>query len=76
MCTMTVRHVISSVSRFKPQILYREIWEKVNVTWLEDGNKVEFGQKKIYHFQEHLSYGSEDTKLILPNLPMMVCSHY
>ena len=73
MCAMTVRHVISSVSRFKPQILYREIWEKVNVTWLEDGNKVEFGQKKIYHFKEEGSYpGGEDTKLILPNLPMLV----
>ena len=62
-------------------ILYREIWQKTNVTWLDGGDKVEFGQKKTYHFRPELSTKApgtdgEDTKLILPNLPMMVCSHY
>ena len=58
-------------------ILYREIWQKTNVTWLDGGNKVEFGQKKTYHFRPELSTQApgtdgEDTKLILPNLPMIV----
>jgi len=50
---------------------YSESWEKANVTWLDGGNKVEFGQKKTYHFQPDLSTAGEDTKLILPNLPML-----
>ena len=56
---------------------FREKWEKANVTWLDGGNKVEFGQKKTYHFQPDLSTAGEDTKLILPNLPMLVrFSHF
>ena len=56
---------------------FRESWEKANVTWLDGGNKVEFGQKKTYHFQPDLSTAGEDTKLILPNLPMLVrFSHF
>ena len=54
------------------KILCREIWEKVNVTWLDGGNKVEFGNKKTYHFRRDLSTADEDTRLILPNLPMIV----
>jgi len=50
---------------------YSEIWEKVNVTWLDGGNKVEFGNNKTYHFRRELSIGDEDTRLILPNLPMI-----
>ena len=56
---------------------FRESWEKANVTWLDGGNKVEFGQKKTYRFQPDLSTAGEDTKLILPNLPMLVrFSHF
>ena len=58
-------------------LFFRESWEKANVTWLDGGNKVEFGQKKTYHFQPDLSTAGEDTKLILPNLPMLVrFSHF
>lgn len=51
---------------------YEEKWEKVNVTWFENGNKVTFGQKKTYFFRQDLSVSDEDTLLILPNLPMLV----
>ena len=51
---------------------YREVWEKVNVTWLENGDKVEFGQKKTFFFREDLSIGLENSTLVLPNMPMIV----
>ena len=39
--------------------------------------RIEFGQKKTYQFQPDLSTAGEDTKLILPNLPMLVrFSHF
>jgi hypothetical protein len=39
---------------------------------MDNGDQVEFGQKKTYFFREDLSYGSQDTKLTLPNIPMLV----
>ena len=50
----------------------RESWEKVNITWLDDGKKVQFGQKKNFTFRKDLSVSDEETTLTLLNLPMMV----
>ena len=52
----------------------REAWEKVNVTWLENGKQVSYGQKKTYFFRKDLSVAGEETILTLPNLPMLVSS--
>ena len=67
---------IRLVERYFCFLFFRESWEKANVTWLDGGNKVEFGQKKTYQFQPDLSTAGEDTKLILPNLPMLVRFSY
>ena len=52
--------------------IIRERWEKVNVTWLENGKQVSYGQNKTYFFRRDLSVAGEETMLTLPNLPMLV----
>ena len=55
---------------------YREKWERVNVSWTEDGEAVNFGTKKTYFFRRDLSVGSEDDLMTLPNIPMIVSKKY
>ncbi len=52
--------------------LSRQEWEKVNVSWLQEGSLVEYEQKKTFHFDETLSVGSEDDLITVPNVPMIV----
>ena len=63
----------------KPHLLevgpyvYEEEWEKVNVTWGEEGNNVKYQLKKIYRFRQDLSGKlQESDRLTLPNVPMFV----
>ena len=51
---------------------YNETWEKVDITYSENGEEVTYGQKKTFHFLRNLSFGDEDTVLTLPNIPMLV----
>lgn len=51
--------------------VYDEEWEKVNVTWLDDGAQVEYSQKKTYFFNRQQSVGDEEMVLTLPNVPML-----
>ena len=51
---------------------FREKWERINVSWTEDGEEVSFGTKKTYFFRADLSVGSEDDLMMLPNIPMIV----
>ena len=53
-------------------LFFREKWERINVSWTEDGEEVNFGTKKTYFFRPDLSYGSEDDLISLPNIPMIV----
>ena len=55
---------------------YREKWERINVSWTEDGEEVNFGTKKTYFFRPDLSVGSEDDLMTLPNIPMIVSELY
>ncbi|CAB4067469.1 SCARB1 [Lepeophtheirus salmonis] len=50
---------------------YEETWEKVNTKWTKNDTQVEFEQKKIYHFIENLSAGSDTDQVIIPNIPMI-----
>ena len=58
---------------FNPLFTFcREKWERINVSWTEDGEEVSFGTKKTYFFRADLSVGSEDDLMMLPNIPMIV----
>ena len=52
------------------------MWERINVSWTEDGEEVNFGTKKTYFFRPDLSYGSEDDLISLPNIPMIVSDKF
>ena len=51
---------------------FREIWEKTDVKFFDDEQKVSYGQNKTFYFNRTLSVAGEDTNLILPNIPMLV----
>ena len=63
-----VKPVLQEIGPFT----YQETWEKVNITYSENGEEVTYGQKKTFHFQRNLSFAGEDTVLTLPNIPLMV----
>lgn len=49
----------------------RETWEKVNLTWHDNGT-LSYHQKKTYIFDDVNSAGSEDDVVVVPNIPMLV----
>jgi hypothetical protein len=49
----------------------RETWEKVNLTFHENGT-LTYNQRKVYRFDRELSAGSEDDVVVVPNIPMLV----
>jgi len=53
-------------------LLFREIWTKQNVSWHDNGAEVEYAPAKTFFFREDLSAGSEDMKLTVLNIPMIV----
>ena len=63
----------------KPQLVevgpyvYEEEWEKVNVTWEDEGEHVKYRLKKVFRFRHDLSGQlMESDRLTLPNVPMFV----
>ena len=53
--------------------VYEEEWEKVDVTWGEEGDSVKYRLKKVYKYRQDLSGDlRESDKLTLPNVPMFV----
>lgn len=47
-----------------------QTWEKVNIVENPNGT-ISFNQKRVYHFSDELSTGSEDDVVIVPNIPML-----
>lgn len=43
----------------------------MGVSWLDDGEEVEYRQKKLFHFRRDLSVGPERDVLTLPNVPLI-----
>ena len=53
--------------------VYEEEWEKVDVTWGEEGDSVKYRLKKVYKHRQDLSGNlRESDSLTLPNVPMFV----
>nr|XP_018906943.1 PREDICTED: scavenger receptor class B member 1 isoform X1 [Bemisia tabaci] len=50
--------------------VYVETWEKVNLTFNENGT-LTFNQRKIFRFDPEQSVGSEDDMVVVPNIPML-----
>nr|CAD7463823.1 unnamed protein product [Timema tahoe] len=50
--------------------LVRETWEKVNVSFNENGT-VSFHQRKVFHFDPEHSKGDVDDMVVIPNIPML-----
>ncbi|XP_025422540.1 scavenger receptor class B member 1 isoform X2 [Sipha flava] len=50
--------------------VYVETWEKVNLTFHENGT-LTYNQRKVYRFDRELSAGSEDDVVVVPNIPML-----
>nr|CAD7606388.1 unnamed protein product [Timema genevievae] len=48
----------------------RETWEKVNVSFNENGT-VSFHQRKVFHFDPEHSKGDVDDMVVIPNIPML-----
>lgn len=50
--------------------VYIETWEKVNITFHDNGT-LTYNQQKIYRFDPEQSVGSEDDTVVVPNIPML-----
>ncbi|XP_031330214.1 scavenger receptor class B member 1 isoform X1 [Photinus pyralis] len=50
--------------------VYTEAWERMNVTFNDNGT-VSYNLQKLYFFSEELSVGSEDDVVVVPNIPML-----
>jgi hypothetical protein len=55
-----------------PKLIFREVWSKENVSWLDNGAEVEYAPAKTFYFREDLSVGPESTKITTLNIPMIV----
>lgn len=51
--------------------VYRTIWTKSDVNFLDDEKLISFAEKKQWIFQPHLSKGSEDDQIWTINTPLM-----
>ena len=52
--------------------LRRVKWERVNVSWVGNGDYLEYNLKKTYQFVPEMSAGSEDDVLTMMNVPLAV----
>lgn len=52
--------------------LCRVKWERVNVSWVDNGDYVEYSLKKTYQFVPEMSAGSEEDVLTMINIPLAV----
>jgi len=50
--------------------VYVETWEKVNLTFHDNGT-LTYNQQKVYRFDPEQSVGSEDDTVVVPNIPML-----
>lgn len=50
--------------------VYRETWEKVNLT-INDNHTITFNQRKVFEFDPDLSNGDIDDMVVVPNIPML-----
>ncbi|XP_050066463.1 scavenger receptor class B member 1-like [Aphis gossypii] len=50
--------------------VYVETWEKVNLTFHDNGT-LTYNQQKVYRFDPEQSVGSEDDVVVVPNIPML-----
>lgn len=55
--------------------IFSERWEKVNLTFQENGT-VTFQQQKIFKFDPEQSVGDVEDMVVVPNIPMLVSSIY
>lgn len=53
---------------------YREHWQKVNVSFHDNGT-VSYATQRFYFFERHHSIGSEDDVIITLNIPMVSAVH-
>uniref|UniRef100_A0A161MPC6 Scavenger receptor class B member 1 n=1 Tax=Triatoma infestans TaxID=30076 RepID=A0A161MPC6_TRIIF len=53
--------------------VYVERWEKVNLTFQENGT-VTFQQQKIFKFDPEQSVGDVEDMVVVPNIPMLECN--
>lgn len=49
---------------------YKVKWERVNVSWVGNGDYLEYNLKKTYQFVPEMSAGSEDDVLTMMNVPL------
>nr|CAD7433454.1 unnamed protein product [Timema monikensis] len=54
----------------KPMGYFLETWEKVNVSFNENGT-VSFHQRKVFQFDPKHSKGDVDDMVVIPNIPML-----
>lgn len=52
-------------------VLSSETWEKVNLTFHDNGT-LTYNQQKVYIFDPEQSAGSEEDNVVVPNIPMLV----
>jgi hypothetical protein len=57
-------------------VIFRERWEKKNVSWSADGSEIEFTQTKMFHFSREKSVGDETDLIVMPNIPMIVSAYF
>jgi scavenger receptor class B, member 1 len=57
------QHVKPKFEQFGPYV-FLEKHIRTNVTWSEDGDTVDFFQKRIWHFQPDLSNGTLDDEIL------------
>ena len=55
-----------------PSLDCRVKWERVNVSWTDNGDYLEYSLKKTYQFVPELSAGSEEDVLTMINIPLAV----
>lgn len=51
--------------------VYKTIWSKQDINFLDDDKLINFAEKKQWHFQAHLSRGYEDDQIWTINTPLM-----
>ena len=72
-CTLVWKVLYWAVSNPKYSFFhFRQTWTKVNVSWMSNGARISYQQKKVFHFRRDLSVAGEDQLLTLPNVPMIV----
>ena len=69
---MGLRHHDSKSNVNTCTFIRRETWEKVGVSWVEEGKLLEYSLKKTFKFVPEMSVGSENDTLLMVNVPLVV----